>query len=104
MSLPRASCNRGAASCVHIIGKNNHFAGLKQAPAPNAAAVRKDLEFRTRQEKSVIVGCLGDSVMAKTGAIIEDDDKTTCDLWGLTDTSTQGLKNLSSELDRLRYG
>lgn len=57
--------------------------------------------MRTRQSNKVIV--------AKTGSIIDDDDKTAYDIWTAyvrinTVTSTQSVQKLNSELDRLRYG
>lgn len=83
--------------------------GLQHVPASNAAAVRKSSKSRTQNAKSVIVGCLGDSAMAKTGAIIDDDEKTAYDLWKApekisTETSTKGLPSLNSDLDRIQYG
>lgn len=94
---------------LHIRVKGTHLVGLKQASAINAAAVRKTNEPHTRWEKSIIMGCSGDNAMAKTGSRIDDELKTAYNLWDAvesicTETSTEGVQNLYSELDCLGYG
>lgn len=78
---------------------DEHLFGLDKAPSSNSAASVSAFKKRSRKAKAFIDTFLGDSAIAKTGDIIDDDDAPTHKLWIplselFTESSSQVVQNL----------